>query len=1068
MPKRSDIHTILVIGAGPIVIGQACEFDYSGTQACKTLQEDGYRVVLVNSNPATIMTDPSVASRTYIEPIHPDIVEKIIVEEKIDAILPTVGGQTALNCVLKLHQRGSLEKLGVELIGANIDAIEVAENRQLFAEAMEDIGLKTTQSTIANTMEEARLAVEKIGYPAIIRPSFTLGGEGGGIAYNAEEFVTICQSGFEASPNHQLLIDQSVIGWKEYELEVVRDRQDNAIIVCSIENVDPMGVHTGDSITVAPALTLSDKEMQTMRDAAIAVLRKVGVDTGGSNVQFAVNPENGDQVVIEMNPRVSRSSALASKATGFPIAKVAARLAVGYTLDELKNEIIGLPASFEPTLDYVVVKIPRFNFEKFSNSDEVLTTSMKSVGEAMAFGRNFQEALQKAFVSLEVDLQGLEPITDLDSPDAKYLIKQRLSKPVWNRLLAICDAFRFNMPLEEIHFLTKIDRWFLHQLQSIVTMEKQLVQTDLADVDKDAMLQAKRAGFSDGFLAQIFKVNEQDVTQHRHRLEVHPVYKRVDSVAGEFLASTTILYSTYDANCEARPTNRKKIVVLGGGANRIGQGIEFDYCCVHAALTSKASGYESIMINSNPETVSTDYDTSDRLYFEPLSYESIMEIMRIEMPTGVIVHFGGQTPLKLTKRLEQAQVPIIGTSADAIDRAEDRQRFSQLINKLGLKQPEHISASSPSEAMRAAQSLSFPIMIRPSYVLGGRSMEVLDNTDELQSYLDTQNLLPFHYPLLLDRFLQQAIELDVDVVCDGENAVIGGVLEHIEEAGIHSGDSSCCLPAHSISATVRDKIIAISKSIALELKVVGLVNIQFAIEKDEIYIIEVNPRASRTVPFISKATSRNLAQIATRCKLGISLEEQGVTSELLPPYYAVKHSIFSSERFIDSDPILGPEMRSTGEVMGLGKTFAHAFARAHIASGKLLPAKGQILLSVKRQDKQAIIPIVKKLHQHGFTFIATRGTQHALLEAGIPCEITQKVLEGRPHIVDLIKSGKVDFIINTTRGRQAIIDSHLIRKTALCYKIPMSTTLKGAEATCLAMLADDHFRDIYCIQDFNS
>ncbi|MCX8049115.1 MAG: carbamoyl-phosphate synthase large subunit [Methylohalobius sp.] len=1069
MPKRTDIQSILLLGAGPIVIGQACEFDYSGTQACKALREEGYRVVLVNSNPATIMTDPETAHRVYIEPVDWPTVAKIIEQERPDALLATMGGQTALNCAMDLHRRGILEKYGVELIGARPQAIEQAEDRDLFRRAMVEIGLEVPRSEIAHSLEEALQALEKIGFPAIIRPSFTLGGSGGGIAYNREEFVEICERGLELSPVRELLIEESVLGWKEFEMEVVRDHKDNCIIVCAIENLDPMGVHTGDSITVAPAQTLTDKEYQVMRNAAIAVLRRIGVDTGGSNVQFAINPEDGRLVVIEMNPRVSRSSALASKATGFPIAKVAAKLAVGYTLDELRNEITGglIPASFEPTLDYVVTKMPRFAFEKFPDADDRLTTQMKSVGEVMAIGRTFQESLQKALRGLEIGVDGLTEKLDLTAEDARDRLVRELRSPGPYRLWYVADAFRFGMTLEEIYRLCHIDRWFLAQIEEIVQAEASLKAKTLATLDGEELYRLKRMGFSDSRLAHLLGSSETEVRAARHRLGIRPVYKRIDSCAAEFASPTAYLYSTYDKECEADPGDRLKIVVLGGGPNRIGQGIEFDYCCVHAALALKEDGFETIMVNCNPETVSTDFDTSDRLYFEPLTLEDVLEIIALERPKGVIVQYGGQTPLKLARDLEAAGVPIIGTSPDSIDLAEDRERFKKMVERLGLKQPDNRTARSLEEAILAARELGYPLVVRPSYVLGGRAMEVVFNEEELRRYMAEAVSVSNRSPVLLDRFLDDAVEVDVDAVSDGEEVFIGAVMEHIEQAGIHSGDSACSIPPYELSQGIQEKLREQVRCLARALGVVGLMNAQFAIKDGEIYILEVNPRASRTIPFVSKAIGLPLAKIAARCMVGQSLRAQGVSQERLPPFYAVKEAVFPFIKFPKVDPLLGPEMKSTGEVMGVGLTFGEAYAKAQQAAGACLPRSGRVLMSVRDRDKARLVPIAKSLAEKGFELVATFGTAQVLQAAGIACSVVHKVGQGRPHIVDLIKNGEVSLIINTTEGKKAIADSFLIRREALQRQVTYTTTLAGAHAICLALDARGSGQ-VYALQDFHN
>lgn len=1055
MPKRTDIQTVLIIGAGPIVIGQACEFDYSGAQACKALRDEGYRVVLVNSNPATIMTDPNMADAVYIEPINWQTVEKIIAKEKPDALLPTMGGQTALNCALDLADNGVLEKYGVELIGASREAIRMAEDRELFRVAMSEIGLECPKAEVAKNFEQAVEIQAKVGYPTIIRPSFTLGGTGGGIAYNKEEFEEIAKRGLELSPVHEILVEESVLGWKEFEMEVVRDKADNCIIVCSIENFDAMGVHTGDSITVAPAQTLTDKEYQRLRDASIAVLRKIGVDTGGSNVQFGINATNGRVVVIEMNPRVSRSSALASKATGFPIAKIAAKLAVGYTLDELRNEITGgaTPASFEPTIDYVVTKIPRFAFEKFPQADARLTTQMKSVGEVMAMGRTFQESLQKALRGLETGKVGLDP-TGLNLGDEEDLskLKRELKEPGAERMFFIGDAFRAGLSVEDVHALSFVDPWFLDQIEEIIATEKTVAEAGLAALDAARLRALKRLGFSDARLAQLTGTDEAAVRVLRRAFGVRPVYKRVDSCAAEFATTTAYMYSTYEQECEANPSNRDKIIVLGGGPNRIGQGIEFDYCCVHAALALREDGYETIMVNCNPETVSTDYDTSDRLYFEPLTLEDVLEIADLEKPKGVIVQYGGQTPLKLARALEANGVPIIGTSPDSIDLAEDRERFQKLVQDLGLAQPLNRTARNPDEALLLASQIGYPLVVRPSYVLGGRAMEIVHSDADLTRYIRDAVKVSNDSPVLLDRFLDSAVEVDVDVIADREGRVlIGGVMEHIEEAGVHSGDSSCSLPPYSLSAATQEKLREQVVALATSLKVVGLMNTQFAIQTDAegnetIYLIEVNPRASRTVPFVSKATGMALAKIAARCMVGQTLASQGAIEEIVPDYYSVKEAIFPFAKFQGVDPILGPEMRSTGEVMGVGKNFGAAMARAQEAGGIKAPPVGKVFISVRDPDKQRVLPVAQELVRRGYTLVATRGTQAFLAGHDVSCEIVNKVTEGRPHVVDLIKNGELVYIINTTEGRQAISDSFSIRREALQQRVTYSTTVSGARA----------------------
>jgi carbamoyl-phosphate synthase large subunit len=1074
MPKRTDLKSILIIGAGPIVIGQACEFDYSGAQACKALKAEGYRTILVNSNPATIMTDPETADVTYIEPITWQVVEKIIEKERPDAVLPTMGGQTALNCALDLDKHGVLKKFGVELIGANAHAIEKAEDRQKFKVAMTAIGLESAKSGVAHNLEEAWEVQKKIaieigtsGFPAVIRPSFTLGGSGGGIAYNAEEFETICRRGLEASPTSELLIEESLLGWKEFEMEVVRDSADNCIIVCSIENLDPMGVHTGDSITVAPAQTLTDKEYQIMRNASIAVLREIGVDTGGSNVQFAINPHTGRMIVIEMNPRVSRSSALASKATGFPIAKVAARLAVGYTLDELKNEITGgaTPASFEPTIDYVVTKVPRFAFEKFPTADARLTTQMKSVGEVMAIGRTFQESFQKALRGLEVGVDGLnQKTTDREK------IQIELGEPGPERIWYVGDAFAQGFSLEEVHQLTHIDPWFLAQIKEIVDIELALEQRTLADVDAETLLQLKRRGFSDRRLAFLLDTVEAEVRKLRHQFNVRPVYKRVDTCAAEFATNTAYLYSTYEQECEAAPTDRKKIMVLGGGPNRIGQGIEFDYCCVHAALALREDGYETIMVNCNPETVSTDYDTSDRLYFEPLTLEDVLEIVHKEKPIGIIVQYGGQTPLKLARALEANGAPIIGTSPESIDVAEDRERFQKLLNKLNLRQPPNRTARTESEALGHAQEIGYPLVVRPSYVLGGRAMEIVHEQIDLERYMREAVKVSNDSPVLLDRFLNNAIEIDVDCLCDGQQVFIGGVMEHIEQAGVHSGDSACSLPPFSLSAEMTAEIKRQTALMARALNVSGLMNVQFAVQNGDVYVLEVNPRASRTVPFVSKATGLQLAKIAARVMAGQTLAEQGVTREVVPHYFSVKEAVFPFVKFPGVDTILGPEMKSTGEVMGVGVTFGEAFVKSQMAASVNLPTSGTVFLSVKNQDKPKAVDVARGLHTLGFKIVATRGTAAAIKEAGIPVVVVNKVAEGRPHIVDMLKNGEISLVINTVEERRnAITDSRAIRTQALAARVTYYTTIAGAWAAVEGMqyLREGLGIQVYSLQDLH-
>jgi carbamoyl-phosphate synthase large subunit len=1049
MPKRSDIKSILIIGAGPIVIGQACEFDYSGAQACKALREENYRVILVNSNPATIMTDPDMADVTYIEPITWQMVEKIIAVERPDALLPTMGGQTALNCALDLAKHGVLEKYGVELIGASREAIDKAEDREKFKKAMTKIGLASPRSSIAHSLEEALQVQAMVGFPTIIRPSFTMGGAGGGIAYNKEEFVAICERGLDASPTHELLIEESVIGWKEFEMEVVRDRKDNCIIVCSIENLDPMGIHTGDSITVAPAQTLTDKEYQIMRNASIACLREIGVDTGGSNVQFGIDPQDGRMVIIEMNPRVSRSSALASKATGFPIAKVAAKLAVGYTLDELRNDITGgaTPASFEPSIDYVVTKIPRFAFEKFPQADSRLTTQMKSVGEVMAIGRTFQESMQKALRGLETGIDGFdEKTTD------RELIETELADAGPDRILFVADAFRIGLSLAEIHQLTKIDPWFLAQIEDIIRQEKALAGKRVGDMDEISLRTLKRAGFSDRRLAKLLNATQDAVRAKRWDLKVRPVYKRVDTCAAEFDTRTAYMYSTYEEECEARPSQRKKIMVLGGGPNRIGQGIEFDYCCVHAALALREDGFETIMVNCNPETVSTDYDTSDRLYFEPLTLEDVLEIVAVEKPFGVIVQYGGQTPLKLAEDLDANGVPIIGTSPDMIDCAEDRERFQKLLHELGLKQPPNRTARNPEAALALAQEIGYPLVVRPSYVLGGRAMEIVHEQRDLERYMREAVKVSNDSPVLLDRFLNDAIEVDVDALSDGDEVFIGGIMEHIEQAGVHSGDSACSLPPFSLSKDLIDELRRQTIAMAKALKVVGLMNVQFAIQNNVVFVLEVNPRASRTVPFVSKATGMALAKIAARCMAGISLKKQNCDREVVPPFYSVKEAVFPFIKFPGVDTILGPEMKSTGEVMGVGATFAEAFVKSQLAAGVKLPTQGKVFISVRNFDKPRAVAIARDLHQLGFEVLATRGTAATLAEAGLAVVPVNKVAEGRPHIVDMIKNGEIALIVNTVEDRRsAIQDSYSIRRSALQGRVTYFTTIAGARAACVGI-----------------
>lgn len=1049
MPKRTDIKTIMILGAGPIIIGQACEFDYSGAQACKALKEEGYRVVLVNSNPATIMTDPVMADATYIEPLNWKVLERIIAKEKPDAILPTMGGQTALNLAMDLNREGILEKYGVELIGAKPDVIDKAEDRQRFKEAMEKIGLESARSGIAYSMAEALEVQQRVGFPAVIRPSFTLGGSGGGIAYNMQEFVEICERGLALSPTHELLIEESLLGWKEYEMEVVRDKADNCIIICSIENLDPMGIHTGDSITVAPAQTLTDREYQLLRDASIAVLREIGVDTGGSNVQFAVNPKNGRLIVIEMNPRVSRSSALASKATGFPIAKIAAKLAVGYTLDELKNDITGgaTPASFEPTIDYVVTKVPRFAFEKFPQANDRLTTQMKSVGEVMAIGSTFQESIQKALRGLETGKDGFTPISN----DREEIVHE-ISEAGPERIFYVADAFRIGMTLDEVHQMTDIDMWFLVQIKELIDIEKRVAQVKLEDITKEEMLFLKKKGFSDKRLASVLGVKEADVRRRRHALDVHPVYKRVDTCAAEFETRTAYMYSTYQDECEAMPTDRRKIMVLGGGPNRIGQGIEFDYCCVHAAMALREDGYETIMVNCNPETVSTDYDTSDRLYFEPVTLEDVLEICRIEKPEGVIVQYGGQTPLKICRALEAEGVRIVGTSTDAIDCAEDRERFQKLINELGLRQPPNATCHTQEAALEAAERIGYPIVVRPSYVLGGRAMDIVHNAKELTRYMHEAIVVSEDSPVLLDHFLDDAVEMDVDAVCDGNEVRIGGLMQHVEAAGVHSGDSACSLPPYSLRKDILDEVRRETALMAKALGVVGLMNVQFAIkgavtENPLVYVLEVNPRASRTVPFVSKATGEPLAKIAARCMVGKTFAEQGAKVEVTPSRICVKEAVFPFAKFLGVDPVLGPEMRSTGEVMGVGKTFGEALFKSQLGSGSILPPAGTVFISVRDEDKPRAIVVASELLDKGYSLVATRGTAASLAKAGIPCKVVNKVSEGRPSVIDKIKNHEIQLVITTSNeSRGEISDARDIRMAALANRVTYYTTIAGGRA----------------------
>jgi carbamoyl-phosphate synthase large subunit len=1080
MPKRTDLKKILIIGAGPIVIGQACEFDYSGTQACKALKEEGYEVVLLNSNPATIMTDPDFADRTYVEPVTPEMLAKIIEKERPDAVLPTLGGQTALNTAVAVAEMGILDKFGVELIGAKLPAIKMAEDRTLFKQAMQRINLAVPKSGLAHNYVEAMEVIKEVGFPAIIRPSFTLGGTGGGIAYNLEEYEKMSMAGIEASPTNEVLVEESVIGWKEYELEVMRDTADNVVIICSIENFDPMGVHTGDSITVAPAQTLTDKEYQILRDASLKIIREIGVDTGGSNIQFGINPRDGRLVVIEMNPRVSRSSALASKATGFPIAKIAAKLAVGYRLDEIINDITReTPACFEPTIDYVVTKIPRFTFEKFPAADATLTTQMKSVGEVMAIGRTFKESFQKAMRSLEIDSCGFESrLFDLTTETRRALtvkeqqtLTEKLRTPNCDRLWYIGDAFRSGMTVEDIFEITAIDPWFLHNIRQIIEKEEELkqvkVKVEAKENLKDIIREAKQYGFADKFLGRLWGMNDEEVRQLRLSLGVRPVFKRVDTCAAEFVAHTPYLYSTYEEECEADVSDRKKIMILGGGPNRIGQGIEFDYCCVHGVFALAADGYETIMVNCNPETVSTDYDTSDRLYFEPLTYEDVLSIVDIEKPYGVIVQFGGQTPLKLAVALEKAGVPVIGTSPDSIDRAEDRERFQEMLHKLGLRQPENGTARSFEEAEKVADRIGYPVVVRPSYVLGGRAMEIVYDVDNLRRYMHTAVKASPEHPILIDKFLDEAIEIDVDALCDGTDVVIGGIMEHIEEAGIHSGDSACSLPPYSISEAVVEEIRRQTRLMAIELNVKGLMNVQYALKDNVVYILEVNPRASRTSPFVSKATGRPLAKIAASIMGGRTLREQGVVAEIRINHVAVKESVFPFVKFPGVDTILGPEMKSTGEVMGIDDSFAKAFAKAQLGAGAKLPSAGKVFISVKDADKKHLVPIAANLYNDGFKILATRGTASYLKEKGVPVQTVNKVLEGRPHIVDAIKNGDIAMVINTTHGAQAVADSFSIRRETLAHGVTYFTTVAGARAAVDAILAiRKDGLDVKALQDF--
>ncbi|RUM93781.1 MAG: carbamoyl phosphate synthase large subunit [Thiothrix sp.] len=1064
MPKRTDLKSILIIGAGPIVIGQACEFDYSGAQACKALREEGFRVILVNSNPATIMTDPESADAVYIEPITWEVVARIIEKEKPDALLPTMGGQTALNCAMDLIREGVLEKHGVEMIGASSDAIDMAEDRARFRVAMDEIGLESARAVVVNSLEEALEKQPQVGYPTIIRPSFTMGGSGGGIAYNREEFVAIIARGLDLSPTTEVLMEESLLGWKEYEMEVVRDRADNCIIICSIENLDPMGVHTGDSITVAPAQTLTDKEYQIMRNASLAVLRKIGVDTGGSNVQFSVNPENGRLIIIEMNPRVSRSSALASKATGFPIAKVAAKLAVGYTLNELRNDITGgaTPASFEPSIDYVVTKIPRFTFEKFPQAEARLNTQMKSVGEVMAIGRTFQESLQKALRGLETGVDGFdEQVVGSDSAAVEEIAKQLIEVGP-QRLWYVADAFRVGMSLQKVFDLTKIDPWFLVQIEDIIANEDVLKNQRLDELSTDKMRRLKRKGFSDRRLAKLLRETEKAVREQRQKLGIRPVYKRVDTCAAEFSTHTAYLYSTYEEECEAEPTKREKVIVLGGGPNRIGQGIEFDYCCVHAAQALREDGYETIMVNCNPETVSTDYDTSDRLYFEPLTLEDVLEVVAVEKPMGVIVQYGGQTPLK-ARDLEAAGVPIIGTSPDSIDLAEDRERFQLMIQEQGLLQPPNRTARQVDEAVEYAVEIGYPVVVRPSYVLGGRAMEIVYNEEDLRRYMREAVQVSNDAPVLLDCFLDDAIEVDVDAVCDGEDVFVAGIMQHIEQAGVHSGDSACSLPPFSLSDDVQEELREQMAKMARAIGVVGLMNTQFAIQGEKIFILEVNPRASRTVPFVSKAIGLPVAKMAARCMVGQSLVSQAAPKTVRPGYFAVKEAVFPFAKFQGVDPTLGPEMKSTGEVMGVGRTFSEAFLKSQMAAGEELPTEGKVFISVRKADRYGAINIARMLSDLGFELVATRGTAREILAAGLGCTAVNKVREGRPHIVDMIINGEIGLIVNTTEGKQSLADSYTIRREALLNRVAYTTTLAGGLATCEALRYKSGI-EVYCLQ----
>ena len=1067
MPKRQDIESILILGAGPIVIGQACEFDYSGAQACKALKEDGYKVILVNSNPATIMTDPSLADATYIEPIHWKTIETIIAKEKPDVILPTMGGQTALNTALDLNREGVLEAYDVQMIGATKEAIDKAEDRDLFSETMRKIGLKTPKAALAHDLKEANKILEDIGFPCVLRPNFTMGGAGGGVAYNYEEFEEICLRGFDLSPTSEIYIDQYLEGWKEYEMEVVRDKNDNCIIVCSIENLDPMGVHTGDSITVAPAQTLTDKEFQSMRNASMQILREVGVETGGSNVQFTINPVDGEMLVIEMNPRVSRSSALASKATGFPIAKVAAKLAVGYTLDELTNDITGgiIPSSFEPSIDYVVTKIPRFNFEKFPQAEPVLTTQMKSVGEVMAIGRTFQESFQKAIRGLEIGKDGLDEIYDSLKEDISFL-KKKMSTPSPDRIWYVADSLRFGLDAQEVFNLTKIDPWFIAQIEDLIKEEDSLNGLDIKSLSKEKLYALKQKGFSDRRLSFLLNTSELSIRKKRKELGVKPVFKRVDTCAAEFSSSTAYMYSTYEEECESNPTDNKKVIVLGGGPNRIGQGIEFDYCCVHASLAIKEIGFESIMVNCNPETVSTDYDVSDRLYFEPITLEDVLAIIDLEDPEGVIIQYGGQTPLKLAKDLEENGVKIWGTSPDSIDLAEDRGRFQEFVHKLELLQPPNGLATNLKEALEVSKRIGFPLVVRPSYVLGGRAMEIVYNHIDLENYLVDAVEASEESPVLLDSFLNQAVELDIEAVCDGKAVIIGGILQHIEQAGIHSGDSACSLPPYNMDERLIKDIHRIVKSIALEINAIGLINVQLAYYEDTLYLLEVNPRASRTIPFVSKCIGRSLAQIGTKCMAGISLSEQGFHKEIIPNYFSVKEAVLPFAKFQGVDPILGPEMKSTGEVMGTGKSFAEAYAKAQLGAGENIPTEGCVFLSVRNSDQEYVADLAKEFHDLGFKLVATKGTAKFILDMNLPVAVVKKVAEGRPHVVDMMKNGEIQLIVNTTEGRQSILDSASIRRTALEEKIYCTTTIEGGRAVC-AVLRNKQPWEVERLQDLH-